>query len=66
MIFTYNKEHVGDVLMIIAADNQGAKLAAERKGRVARVYREDNGQTVAWNILSSQTFLKLQSADKFS
>jgi len=42
MIFTYNKEYVGDVLMIIAADNQGAKLAAERKGRVARVYREDN------------------------
>ena len=46
MIFTYNKEYVGDVLMIIAADNQGAKLAAERKGRVARVYREDNGEIV--------------------
>ena len=50
MIFTYNKEHVGDVLMVIAADDQGAKLSAERKGNVARVYREDNGQTVAWNI----------------
>ena len=50
MIFTYNKEHVGDVLMVIAADDQGAKLAAERKGNVARVYREDNGLTVAWNI----------------
>ena len=47
MIFTYNKEYVGDVLMIIAADNQGAKLAAERKGRVARVYREDNGQVLS-------------------
>ena len=50
MIFTYNKEHVGDVLMVIAADDQGAKLAADRKGNVVRVYREDNGQTVAWNI----------------
>ena len=60
MIFTYNKEHVGDVLMVIAADDQGAKLSAERKGNVARVYREDNGQTVAWNIF------ELQSADKFS
>ena len=66
MIFTYNKEHVGDVLMVIAADDQGAKLSAERKGNVARVYREDNGQTVAWNILNCQIFLKLQNADKFS
>ncbi len=56
MIFTYNKEYVGDVLMVIAADNQGAKLAAERKGRVARVYREVAAQTVAWNILVVRPF----------
>ena len=50
MIFAYNKEHVGDVLMVIVADGQAAKLAAERNGNVARVYRLDNGETVAWNI----------------
>ena len=50
MIFTYNKEHVGDVLMVIVADGQGVKLAAERKGNVASIYRLDNGETVAWNI----------------
>ena len=50
MIFTYNKEHVGDVLMVIVADGQGVKLAAERKGNVARIYRLDNGETVARNI----------------
>ena len=50
MIFTYNKEHVGDMLMVIVADGQGVKLAAERKGNVARIYRLDNGETVAWNI----------------
>ena len=50
MIFAYNKEHVGDVLMVIVADGQGVKLAAERKGNVARIYRLDNGETVAWNI----------------
>ena len=50
MIFTYNKEHVGDVLMVIVADSQDAKLSAERKGNVVRVYRLDNGETVAWNI----------------
>ena len=59
MIFTYNKEHVGDVLMVIAADNQGAKLSAERKGNVARVYREDNGQTVAWNIFELSNLFEI-------
>ena len=38
MIFTYNKEYVGDVLMVIVADRQDAKLAVERMGNVARVY----------------------------
>ena len=59
MIFTYNKEHVGDVLMVIAADDQGAKLAVERKGNVARVYREDNGQTVAWNIFELSNLFEI-------
>ncbi|KXT83288.1 YtpR family tRNA-binding protein [Streptococcus panodentis] len=59
MIFTYNKEYVGDVLMVIAADSQGAKLAVERKGRVARVYREDSGETVAWNIFQVSSLLEI-------
>ena len=29
MIFTYNKEHVGDVLMVIVKDSKGAKLDYE-------------------------------------
>ena len=31
MIFTYNKEHVGDVLMIIVKNSGDAKLDVERK-----------------------------------
>ena len=50
MIFTYNKEHVGDVLMVIVKDSKGAKLDYERKGNVSRVFLEKNGETVAWNI----------------
>ena len=49
MIFTYNKEYVGDVLMVIVADRQDAKLAVERMGNVARVYRLDSAETVDWN-----------------
>lgn len=54
MIFTYNKEHVGDVLMVIVKDSKGAKLDYERKGKVSRVFLEKNGETVAWNILKCQ------------
>ena len=59
MIFTYNKEHVGDVLMVIVADGQAAKLAAERKGNVVRVYRLDNGETVAWNIFEISNLVNI-------
>lgn len=47
MIFTYNKEHVGDVLMVIVKNSGDAKLNVERKGKVARVFLKENGETVA-------------------
>lgn len=34
-------------------ENSGdAKLDVERKGKVARVFLKENGETVAWNIFS--------------
>ena len=59
MIVTYNKEQVGDVLMITLKNSGDAKLAVERKGKVARVYREDKQETVAWNIFEASTFFAL-------
>lgn len=49
MIATYNK-NVGDVLMLIVENNEGAEVTYERKADVARIFREDTGQTVGWNI----------------
>ena len=59
MIFTYNKEFVGDVLMVIVADNEGAKAAFERKGNVTRIFREDTQQTIAWNIFQASEYLDI-------
>ena len=59
MIFTYNKEYVGDVLMVIIADRQDAKLAVERMGNVARVYRLDSAETVAWNIFQVSSLIDI-------
>ena len=59
MIFTYNKEHVGDVLMVIVKDSKGAKLDYERKGNVSRVFLEKNGETVAWNIFEVSSLFEI-------
>ncbi len=50
MIFTYNKTFVGDVLMVIVKDDKGEKRSVDRKGKVARVFLQNSGETVAWNI----------------
>ncbi len=57
MIFAYNKEHVGDVLMVIVADDKGQENRVERKGNVARVLVVDSEQVVAWNIFDASTIL---------
>ena len=41
-----------------------AKLAVERKGKVARVYREDNQETVAWNIFDASSFFAIEARAK--
>jgi tRNA-binding protein len=56
MIFAYNKEHVGDVLMVIVADDKGQENVVERKGNVARVSAGE--QVVAWNIFEASTILE--------
>ncbi len=60
MIFTYNKAHVGDILMVIVADDKGAKLAVERRGPIARVYREDSQETVGWNIFDASRLVTIE------
>ena len=59
MIFTYNKEHVGDVLMVIVKNSGDAKLDVERKGNVARVFLKETGETVAWNIFEVSSMYEI-------
>lgn len=60
MIFTYNKAHVGDVLMVIVADSKNQEVAVEKKGQVARVYLEVSGKTVAWNIFEASEIAEIK------
>ena len=56
MIFSYNKTHVGDVLLIVVADDQGGENHVERKGNIAKV-TVASGEVVAWNIFEASTLL---------
>ncbi|MGT2949013.1 YtpR family tRNA-binding protein [Streptococcus devriesei] len=66
MIFTYNKQYVGDVLMVIVKDSKGGKLASERKGRVARVFLQENNETVAWNIFEVSDLIALSGSGQLA
>lgn len=57
MIFSYNREHVGDVLMIILADDKGKENQVDRKGNIARIFVEETGETVAWNLFNASEVL---------
>ena len=61
MIFTYNKEHVGDVLMVIVKNSGDAKLDVERKGNVARVFLKETAETVAWNIFEVSSLFEIEN-----
>lgn len=59
MIATYNKEYVGDVLMLMVADSKGSPLAYERRRQVTRIFKKETGETVAWNIFEASSLLEL-------
>lgn len=60
MIFAYNKEQVGDVLMVILEDTKEVKCSVERRGNLARVYELETGRTLAWNIFNASTLISIE------
>ncbi|HES5673224.1 TPA: DUF4479 and tRNA-binding domain-containing protein [Streptococcus pyogenes] len=60
MIFAYNKEQIGDVLMVILQDTKDIKRQVERKGKVARVFAEESGKTLAWNIFEASSLITIE------
>ena len=58
MIFAYNKQNVGDTLMVIVKNDESKENKAERKGAVARIQTID-GTTVAWNFFNVSEYLTI-------
>ncbi|MDH6364235.1 tRNA-binding protein [Enterococcus sp. PF1-24] len=58
MIFAYNKENVGDTLLVVVADDHGAENQVLRKKDVAQVTTLE-GEIVAWNFFNISQTLKI-------
>lgn len=53
----YNKDAVGDTLLLTKGDITRPELATESKGNVTRIYHEVTGETVSINVFNvSETF----------
>ncbi|WP_161980414.1 YtpR family tRNA-binding protein [Streptococcus sp. S784/96/1] len=60
MIFAYNKDQVGDTLLVILQDTKDIKCDVERRGKVARVYDLASGKTLAWNIFEVSSLIAIE------
>lgn len=58
VIFAYNKQNVGDTLMVIVKNDENKENKSERKGAVARIQTID-GTTVAWNFFNVSDYLTI-------
>ena len=45
--------------MVILQEKKELKRSVERKGKVARIYADETGQTLAWNIFEASSLVKL-------
>lgn len=57
MIFSYNKAYIGDVLLVIVADDKGRENVVERQGDVVRISTLEDQKVVAWNIFNATELL---------
>ncbi len=59
MIFAYNKETIGDTLLVIVANDENKENQTERKRNVARIQTAD-GKTVAWNFFDASQYVMIE------
>lgn len=60
MIFAYNKEHVGDTLLVITENDHGLEQTVTRKLNVARIQTTD-GTIIGWNFFHISNHLTIDS-----
>ena len=61
MIIAYNKEHVGDILLVQLASEKIIKTVVERKGDVAILKEEATGEVKAFNLFNASKYMELNA-----
>ena len=56
LIASYNKEQLGDVLLVVVADDQGTQ-AFEKKENIVRIFDEETNQTKGYNFFDAAAIL---------
>lgn len=60
MIFAYNRDQVGDTLLVILQDSQAVKRSVERRGHIARVFDVETSETLGWNIFDVSDLITVE------
>lgn len=58
----YNAQGIGDTLLVSLKDIDREKKKFERKGDVARIFNEENNETVGFNIFNVSSYVKIEEA----
>jgi tRNA-binding protein len=57
----YNKEGIGDTLIITLKDVAKDDYAYEKKGNVVRIYKEETNETTGFNIFSISEYMTIEA-----
>ncbi|MBN8209508.1 DUF4479 domain-containing protein [Bacillus sp. NTK071] len=58
----YNKEGVGDTLIITLSSTERDDKAVERTGNVARIYSKETNKTIGYNVFEFTTVYQIEAA----
>ncbi|MDN6626480.1 MAG: DUF4479 and tRNA-binding domain-containing protein [Pisciglobus halotolerans] len=64
MISSYNKQGIGDTLMIRIKESSDSQLRVERKGNIAEIKDGETGETVGFNFFFISKLLNLEGIRK--
>lgn len=60
IVSSYNKENVGDTLIIMTKNSEKNTQSFERKGNVARLFNEKSNETVGYNFFEVSKIVKIE------